>query len=131
LKIIDILFIFVPATKETEIGTDKNTNKIRINPLLTETVLEDAVVKTRKLIMELYLGCERDYTNSLKLFESILEQKIFDTTMNQIKNMEIQANQLINENMPGQTPAIRNPSFKTATPEQSTTFTQEPLIKRF
>jgi hypothetical protein len=54
--------------------------------------------------------------------------------MNQIKNMEIQANQLINENMPGQTPAIRNQNstqFQTVTPEQSTTFTQEPLIKRF
>jgi hypothetical protein len=134
LKIIDILFIFVPETKETEMGTDKNTNKIRINPLLTETVLEDAVVKTRKLIMELYLGCERDYTNSLKLFESILEQKIFDTTMNQINNMELQAKHLINENMPGQTPAIRNSnsiSNQTATPEQSTTLIQEPLIKRF
>ena len=117
LKHIDTLFIFVPdpvtnTETETNPETTHNTNRIRINPLLTETILESVIIKTRKLIMELYLGCERDYTNSLKLFESILEQKIFDTVTNQIKNMEMQAKQIINQNMPKQTPVIQSYSIK-------------------
>lgn len=107
LKIIDILFIFVQdQPNDNDTTNQSHVNKIRINPTLTETILNEVIIKTRGLIMDLYLGCEKDYTNSLKIFESILEKQIFETTISQIKNMESQINQIVDTQMPVQQPSI-------------------------
>ena len=34
--------------------------------------------------MKLYLTCEMDYTNGIKIYEAIIEEKILDTSQNQI-----------------------------------------------
>ena len=70
---------------------------IRINPLLTEEKLQKAVEKTRRLIVDLYIKCENDYTNGIKLFEAIVESKILETTEKQIENLENKAKNIINE----------------------------------
>lgn len=90
LSVINDLFTFVvdPYTKK---------RKIRVNPTLTDDTLQKAVEKTRKLIIDLYVKCELDYVNGVKLYEAIVESKILETTQNQIDNLKKQANQLIIE----------------------------------
>jgi hypothetical protein len=90
LSIINQIFVYTIDPQTTE-------RKIRINPTLTEDRLQELVVETRALIIKLYLTCEMDYVNGLKLFEAIVEQKILDTAQNQIKKLEKISDQLIIE----------------------------------
>ena len=78
-------------------SSDPYTGKrvIRVNPKLTETSLQNAIVKTRKFIIDLYVKCETDYVNGVKLFEAIVESKILETTQKQIDNLEKEAKQII------------------------------------
>ncbi len=81
LNIINEIFVYT---------VDPQTNKkqIRVNPKLTETGLQDLIVKSRGQIMQLYLTCENDYITGLKIYETIVEQKILDTAQNQIQSLE-------------------------------------------
>jgi hypothetical protein len=71
--------------------------KIRVNPKLTEKSLQKAIEKTRKYIIELYVNCELDFINGIKLYEAIVEKKIIETTKKQINSLEREKNTLINE----------------------------------
>ena len=71
-------------------------SEIRINPKLNESNLQTIVQETRALIIKLYLTCEVDYVNGLKIYETIVEQKILDTAQNQIKTLENMSDNLIN-----------------------------------
>jgi hypothetical protein len=76
LTIINKLFVY----------TLKDENKeIRINPSLTEDNLNIIVTDTRNLITKLYLTCEMDYINGIKIYEAIVDSKILETSQNQIK----------------------------------------------
>ena len=88
LSIINDIFIFVvdPYTKES---------KIRINPQLSDDGLTKLVENTRKYIIDLYVTCEMDYVNGVKLYEAIVESQILETTDKQIKELTEQKNQLI------------------------------------
>jgi hypothetical protein len=88
LTIINQLFVYT-------IDPQTNKKQIRVNPKLTQEMLEEIVVKTRGLIIKLYLTCEFDYVNGLKLYEAIVEQKILETTQNQIENFEKMSDQLL------------------------------------
>ena len=90
LEVINDLFTYV---------IDPYTGKkvIRINPKLTESSLQKVVEKTRRLIINLYVKCEQDYVNGVKLYEVIVESKIFETTQKQINNLQAEASKLIKE----------------------------------
>ena len=90
LAVINELFTYV---------IDPYTGKkvIRVNPKLTEESLQKAVEKARRLIVNLYVKCENDYTNGIKLYEAIVEAKILETTKNQIASLEKQAKIQIDE----------------------------------
>jgi hypothetical protein len=90
LSVINDLFTFVidPYTKK---------KKIRVNPALTDDTLQKAVEKARKFIIDLYLKCEVDYVNGVKLYEAIVESKILETTQKQIANLKNRADQIISE----------------------------------
>jgi hypothetical protein len=90
LNVINELFIFVK-----EPYSDKK--KIRINPSLNEDKLQKMVEKTRNIIIELYVKCELDFINNLKVYEAIVESKILETTKKQIENLEKKANTIISE----------------------------------
>jgi hypothetical protein len=81
LSIINQIFTYTidPQTKKKQ---------IRVVPTLTEERLQEIVVETRALIIKLYLTCEMDYVNSLKLFEVIVEKKIFETSQNQVETLQ-------------------------------------------
>ena len=88
LSIINKLFVYT-------IDPQTNKKQIRINPDLTEDKLTKIVEETRTIIIKLYLNCETDYVNGLKMYEAIVEQKILETAQNQIKNLEKIEEQLI------------------------------------
>jgi hypothetical protein len=78
---------------------DPYTNKrvIRVNPTLTDESLQKVVEKSRRLIIDLYLKCETDYVNGIKLYEAIVESKIIETTQNQIEQLKSEALKIIKE----------------------------------
>jgi hypothetical protein len=81
LDIINDLFSFV-----VEPYTGKK--KIRVNPKLTEASLQKIVESARNIILELYIKCETDYINGIKIYEAIVESKILETTKNQIQTLQ-------------------------------------------
>jgi hypothetical protein len=81
LSIINQLFVYT-------IDPQTGKKQIRITPKLSESKLQDIVVETRALIIKLYLTCEMDYLNGIKLFEAIVEKKIFETSQNQIESLK-------------------------------------------
>lgn len=95
LSVINDLFTYV---------NDPYSGKrvIRINPKLTDIGLQKNVEKTRKLIIELYVKCETDYVNGIKLFEAIVESKIIETTKKQIETLEKKASSIIKEISPNE-----------------------------
>jgi len=92
LTIINALFSFT---------TDPYAQKkqVRINPELTEEKLQEIIEKTRKLIIDLYVKCELDYLNGIKIYEAIVEKKILETTQNQINNLKMRSASIVNETM--------------------------------
>ncbi len=90
LTIINQIFVYT---------VDPQTGKkqIRVSPTLTVERLQEIVVETRALIIKLYLTCEVDYVNGLKLYEAIVEQKILDTAQNQINSLEKLSDKIITE----------------------------------
>lgn len=68
-----------------------------MNPQLTEELLQKLVEKTRRLIIDLYVKCEIDYVNGVKLYEAIVESKILETTQKQIDNLKLNAEKIISD----------------------------------
>jgi hypothetical protein len=101
LDIINELFTYV---------TDPYSGKrvIRINPKLTDELLQKAVEKTRKYIVNLYVTCENDYITGVQLFEAIVESKIVETTEKQIENLKKEANKIIKETKKASQPTKEN-----------------------
>lgn len=101
LSIINKLFTYV---------NDPYSNKrvIRVNPKLTDDSLQKEVQNARRFIVDLYVKCENDYVNGVKLFEAIVESKIIETTQKQIKTLIKQANQIIEETKK-ESPPIEEP----------------------
>ena len=104
LKIINELFIY-DKNKDKDNNDKENSDKnkendklIRVNPKLTEEGLQKIVVETRNLIMKLYLTCELDYTNGIKIYEAIIEKKILDTSNNQINYLSKLSDMLFSKN---------------------------------
>ena len=89
LSIINELFVFIPNPQ------DDTKKQIRVNPLLTDEKLQILLVKTRNIIIELYIRCEKDYVHGIKLYEAIVEKKILETTINQIDNLEQKSKEII------------------------------------
>lgn len=115
LDVINELFTYV---------SDPYTGKkvIRVNPNLNNETLQKVVEKTRKLIVNLYVKCEEDYVKGVKLYEVIVESKIFETTQKQIEKLEAEASKLIKETQsvaipePAKPPGVVNVMSISTTP---------------
>jgi predicted DNA-binding protein len=90
LSIINELFTYV-------VDPYSGKKVIRVNPKLNEDILQKAVEKTRRMIVDLYVGCETDYVNGVKLYEAIVESKILETTQKQIENLKKEASKIVEE----------------------------------
>jgi len=84
-SIIDKVFVYVYDSSKSVPNQDE---VIRINPDLTESSLQSIVVECRNYIKDLYLTCEKDFTEGIKIYEAIVESRILDTTMKQIDKLE-------------------------------------------
>ena len=90
LNIINEMF-----TYDLEQKTGKRL--VRITPELTEKKLDKIVEKTRKIVVNYYVTCEQDFEKGVKIYESIVENLMKDTTMSQIDSLEETKEQLISE----------------------------------
>ncbi len=89
LSIINLLFTYV-------IDPQTQKKRIIVHPKLSEDGLQDAVVKTRNTIINLYLKCENDYAMGVKLYQAIVEKQIKDTTIKQLNVLENETEKLVN-----------------------------------
>ena len=53
-----------------------NINGVVINPSLTYNKLQSLVVRTRRIVINLYTDCEEDYKTGLDIFFAIVQEKI-------------------------------------------------------
>ena len=92
LDVINKLFVYTidPQTKKKQ---------IRVNPLLTENSLQNIVIETRALIINLYLSCEQDYVKGFKIYEAIVEKQIYETLKKQLNTLNNVSDQLMTKNM--------------------------------
>ena len=81
IKIIDELFI---------VYNDSNTGKkhIRVNPELNMESLNSIIGHAREIIVELYLTCQDDYEEGIKIYEAIVESLTIKMVEKQIEKLE-------------------------------------------
>lgn len=108
LSVINDLFTFI-------IDPYSGKKVIRINPKLTDELLQNSVVKSRRFIVDLYVKCETDYVNGMKIYEAIVESQILDTTQKQIDSLKVQAKKIINETKKTVAPVKPEPIVSVAT----------------
>ena len=95
LEIIDQIFILndgaygaYGASEEHEDANDEIKEKYIIDPTLTYEELDILIVEARKIILKLYISCERDFMSTLKIFQAIIETQILETNKRQINELE-------------------------------------------
>ena len=76
LEILNLIFI----TKED--------GKFILSPELNEELLYALVAETRKIIMNLYLTCERDYLNGIKIYKELIGIIEYQNSERQITYLE-------------------------------------------
>jgi hypothetical protein len=86
LEIIDKIFIHNDSGVDT--GVDTGKEKYIIDHTLTYEALDILIVEARKIILKLYISCERDFMSTLKIFQAIIETQILETSKRQIKELE-------------------------------------------
>jgi len=95
LLVINTIFL---KTEDKDNGKDKGkdvSTVIRINPELTEQMLQSIIEKVRTIIIELYVKCEEDFVKGLQLYEAIVNVQILDTTHKQIEQLGLEKDKLI------------------------------------
>jgi hypothetical protein len=78
----------------------KDDDKFKISSELNEELLYALVGETRKLIMNLYLTCERDYLNGIKIYKQLVNQIEYENTERQVQNLENQQKKMVCEYVP-------------------------------
>ena len=91
-SLIEILDQVFSVTKNKETGAEMFT----INPSLNQTKLNALVKDAKNKIMNLYINCEKQFSEGINIYEAIVKQKILSTTQAQIDslNKELEKNNL-------------------------------------
>jgi hypothetical protein len=93
LEIIDKVFI---TNTEEQAHPDGETveadqgakMKYVIDPSLSYDELNILIAETRKIILKLYVNCEKNFIYTLKILQAIIEAQIFETGQRQIRELE-------------------------------------------
>ena len=98
LEIIDRVFIVRPITpssvlsEKTEDSNEEshnaNNTAFIIDPKLTYDDLDTLIVDARRIILNLYITCEKDFIKALKILQAIIEGQILETSQRQVKELE-------------------------------------------
>ena len=83
LEIIDSIFI-----SNTSSQSDGAKTKYIIDPNLTYEELNNLIDETRKIILKLYVNCEKNFIHTLKILQGIIEAQMFETGQWQIRELE-------------------------------------------
>jgi hypothetical protein len=110
LSVINDIFTYV-------IDPYSNKRVIRVNPKLTDESLQKAVEKSRRFIVDLYVKCETDYVNGIKLYEAIVEAKILETTQKQIETLKTEASKIIKESKTAIVSPVKEEPFVNPPPQ--------------
>ena len=76
------------------VDPQKKEKILTVNPNLTNESLHELVVKTRKIIIDLYINCEKDFQKGLKIYEAIIKSKLLVTQQRRIEQFEKKADEL-------------------------------------
>jgi hypothetical protein len=101
LEIIDRVFIARPVMQELvssvssvppqnaeNIDNEHHNTKFIIDPKLTYDDLDTLIVDARRIILKLYITCEKDFIEALKILQAIIEVQILETNQRQVKELE-------------------------------------------
>ena len=94
LAILDKVFVWV-ETPSVPNDTSLESKMVTINPKLTSKSLQSLVEKTRELIINIYLQCEREYQDGLKLFEAIVGERMLKNSIAKKEALEAQLEKVI------------------------------------
>jgi len=81
LDIINDIFVYT-------IDPDTGDKLVRIDPLLTMGKLEEIIINTRSLLIKLYLTCETDFNEGVRVFKSIADKMTVYKMRNEIDELE-------------------------------------------
>jgi hypothetical protein len=88
LEVIDRVFVPVKEGGKGDSGTE-TTPKFTINPRLSAKDLNECIDDARRIILRLYMTCEKDFVKALKILQAIIEAQILETNKRQIKELEV------------------------------------------
>ena len=96
LSVLDKLFVWVDSPSEySSSGNDLENKMVTINPKLTSKSLQELVDQTRKLIINIYLQCEKEYQEGLRLFEAIVGERMLQNSISKKEALEAQLEKVI------------------------------------
>ena len=81
------------------VDPQKKEKVLTINPKLNNESLQKLVVKTRKIIIDLYINCEKDFQKGLNIYEGIVKSKMLVTQQRRIDQFEKKAEDLQDGNI--------------------------------
>jgi len=76
------------------VDPQKKEKVLTVNPKLNNESLQALVTKTRKIIIDLYINCEKDFQKGLKIYEGIVKSKLLVTQQRRIEQFEKKADDL-------------------------------------
>ena len=94
LSVLDKLFVWVDTPAQSP-SNDLENKMVTINPTLTSKSLQSLVEKTRQMIIDIYLQCENEYQQGLKLFEAIVGDRMLKNSITKKENLEQQLKKVI------------------------------------
>ena len=89
LEVIDRVFVPVRDGGVGGVGVAETKPKFTINPKLSVKDLNTCIDDARKIILRLYMTCEKDFVKALKILQAIIEAQILETNKRQIKELEV------------------------------------------
>jgi len=91
MEVLKELFVIqtAPNKEKTEIVT--------LNPKLNDESLNKIIAKTRKIIVKLYISCEKDFKDGLDIFEGILSERIIKNAVVKKNTMNALQDKLISQ----------------------------------
>ncbi|MAR51361.1 MAG: hypothetical protein CML42_09575 [Rhodobacteraceae bacterium] len=88
LSILNKLFSKDSAPSYTEYGhKSKKKNNVIINPNLDEKNLQTIIDETRKILVEMYVNCHKDFLEGKQKFEAVLNRIGINTQLARLKEL--------------------------------------------
>jgi hypothetical protein len=90
LEVIDRVFVPVSDVRGVRDASDSVTKpKFTINPKLSAKDLNECIDDARRIILRLYVTCEKDFVKALKILQAIIEAQILETSKRQMTDLQM------------------------------------------